>query len=172
MGLRDHLMGLRDGLTTNDLATFQVDLAPTWLELAGITKPSCMDGRSIVPLIIPKLVPGIPPVTAAAIHKRRPAGSPAAERSARELDEPATWRTESFFQYYGAGPWAPANGGDQCHLCTQAGRPMCAPTGNNASVHNPKCDPRARFLDDFSNTYIGESRATTTAPDTHTSRVR
>ena len=29
------------------------------------------------------------------------------------------------------------------------GRPACNPAGNNQSVHNPACDPRARFLDDF-----------------------
>lgn len=50
-------------------------------------------------------------------------------------DDPSAFRTESFHQYYNQGPWSPANGGDQCHLCSGSGT--------------------TRALDDASNTYIG-----------------
>lgn len=33
----------------------QVDLAPTWLELAGVATPASMDGRSILPVLIPNV---------------------------------------------------------------------------------------------------------------------
>ena len=45
----------------------QVDMAPTWLALAGLSKPSHMDGKSITPLIVDPAATGVPSQTKAAI---------------------------------------------------------------------------------------------------------
>ena len=50
---RIHLLvrgpGVKSGSTLAALAT-NVDLAPTWLGLAGVAQPGSMDGRSLAPL--------------------------------------------------------------------------------------------------------------------------
>ena len=43
--------GISAGVTWDQPAT-QVDMAPTFLGLAGIPKPAQMDGKSLVPLLI------------------------------------------------------------------------------------------------------------------------
>ena len=52
----------------------QVDMAPTWLALAGLSKPSHMDGKSITPLIVDPAAAGVPSQTKAAIAALAPKG--------------------------------------------------------------------------------------------------
>ena len=62
---RVHLLvrgpGVPPGSTWNAPATM-VDLAPTFLGLAGVPKPPTMDGKSLMPLLTPH--GGVPPATA------------------------------------------------------------------------------------------------------------
>ena len=147
--------GIPPGVMLSYLGT-NVDLAPTFLEFAGLEAPVYMDGRSIVPFLIPD--PEHPAVrntaTAALLRKRR----------RQQQLGPLQFRNESFFQYYNAGPWSPGNGGDECPVCTAG---SCSVPGNICPGLN--CSIRAlqqakgkgfgnctvRKLDDESNTYIG-----------------
>ena len=125
--------GIPSGGVLSHLGT-NVDLAPTWLELAGVEPPPCMDGRSILQLLLPdvRLHAALMPATSRLLAARRAAPG----YNALVASDPHAWRNESFFQYYDAGPWAPANGGDDCPICT-AGKGT------------------VRKFDDYSNTYIG-----------------
>jgi len=52
---RIHLLARGPGIKPNSLFNFpatQVDLAPTWLGLAGLEKPPTMDGKSLLPLML------------------------------------------------------------------------------------------------------------------------
>lgn len=66
-----------------------MDLAPTWLGLAGLAKPSGMDGRSIAPLLIDPTAAGVPTQTVAHIDSLAPAGTKAFADS---------WRKEVFIE--------------------------------------------------------------------------
>ena len=140
-----------------------VDLAPTFLELAGVKPPAYMDGRSILSALIPD--PEHPAIRGTAIasllqssYGASISASIGASISALEF------RNESFFEYYDAGPWSPGNGGDICPICTAA---ACSVPGNICpglkcnitAISTGKCT--VRKLDDESNTYIG----ITTHPD-------
>jgi arylsulfatase A-like enzyme len=53
---RVHLLARGPGIradSTWDQPATQVDLAPTWLALAGLSPPPTMDGKSLLPLLIP-----------------------------------------------------------------------------------------------------------------------
>ena len=68
----------------------QVDMAPTWLALAGLSKPSHMDGKSITPLIVDPAAAGVPSQTKAAIAALAPKGKAAYA---------AAWRDSIFIEY-------------------------------------------------------------------------
>jgi hypothetical protein len=155
-----------------------VDLAPTFLELAGVEPPPYMDGRSVVRYLMPDArhpaLKGTAVAALLALQRQKAALRAAAlraeaggvgEAGEAAVDESAVaFRNESFFQYYNAGPWSPGNGGDICPLCTAA---SCSVPGNICPGLN--CNISAlttgnctvRKLDDESNTYIG----ITTHPD-------
>ena len=115
--------GITAGIQLPQLGT-QVDLAPTWLELAGIETPDCFDGKSILKFLVPDQ-DGLLPATYALLQRLR------SQNSSRARSE---WRNESFFQYYDAGPWAPANGGDSCHICT-AGKGTTRPFDGDSNTY-------------------------------------
>ena len=147
--------GIPSGVMLSHLGT-NVDLAPTFLELAGLDPPAYMDGRSIAPFLIPDPEHSAVRNTATAVLLRK-------RRQQQQLS-PLQFRNESFFQYYNAGPWSPTNGGDECPVCTAG---SCSVPGNICPGLN--CSIRAlqqaegkgfgnctvRKLDDESNTYIG-----------------
>lgn len=64
--IRIHLLARGPGIAAGSTFAYpgtQVDLATTWLGLAGLAKPVGMDGRSIAPLIIDPTAPGVPAQT-------------------------------------------------------------------------------------------------------------
>merc|ERR1712023_486365 len=81
--------GIKHGDTFNAPGT-QVDIAPTLLGLAGISKPSDMDGKSIVPFLVHG---SSPDVLAQSTQKHlQQLGDLQAYKAA--------WRKEVFFEYY------------------------------------------------------------------------
>jgi hypothetical protein len=92
--------GIAAGSTFDYLGT-QVDLAPTWLGMAGLDKPDSMDGRSVAPLIIDANQPGVPPPTTKHIAKIAPKGAQAFK---------AGWRDSVFIEYYFNSPNAKCTG--------------------------------------------------------------
>ena len=95
---RIHLLmrgpGIAPGSTFPYLGT-QVDLAPTWLGLAGLPKPPTMDGRSIAPLLLEADAPGLPAQTKAHVVALAPHGQKAFA---------STWRDSVFIEYYFNSP--------------------------------------------------------------------
>lgn len=91
---RVHLLvrgpGVPPGSTWNAPATM-VDLAPTFLGLAGVPKPPTMDGKSLMPLLTPH--GGVPPATASHLAAL---GSTDAYK--------ARWRDAVFMEYYYVDP--------------------------------------------------------------------
>ena len=85
--------GILAGSTWSEPAT-QVDLAPTWLGLAGLPQPAAMDGKSLAPL----LVDSTEATKKAMIAKstRRHLASVAPQGRAAYA---ATWRTAAFIEY-------------------------------------------------------------------------
>ena len=65
--------GIAPGSTFDFLGT-NVDVAVTWLGLAGLDRAETMDGRSIVPLLISANDTAVPAPTRAHIAKLAPAG--------------------------------------------------------------------------------------------------
>ena len=59
--------GIAPGSTFGALGT-NVDQAPTWLGLAGLSKPPGMDGRSYAPLLIDADDPAVPAQTRAHVR--------------------------------------------------------------------------------------------------------
>jgi len=80
--------GIVAGSSWEDPAT-QVDLTPTFLGLAGISRPSYHDGRSILPFLIPAITPDLPAATKAYLQTLLPV---------TEYRE--SWRDKVFFEYY------------------------------------------------------------------------
>eukprot|EP01064_Diplonema_japonicum_P016857 TRINITY_DN248_c5_g1_i1.p1 TRINITY_DN248_c5_g1~~TRINITY_DN248_c5_g1_i1.p1 ORF type:complete len:524 (+),score=102.46 TRINITY_DN248_c5_g1_i1:47-1618(+) len=88
--IRIHLLvrgpGITAGSTFETLGS-QVDLAPTWLGLAGLPKPANMDGKSILPFIL---------------HEKDKL-MPATKKHLDGFDVPeytAGWRDSMFIEYY------------------------------------------------------------------------
>jgi N-acetylglucosamine-6-sulfatase len=124
---RIHLLvrgpGIKPGSTWNQPAT-QVDLAPTFLGLAGVSKPPQMDGHSLVPLLMPNahLSEGVLPV------------STKKHLSTPMLKGADSWRDAVFIEYYynadndkcmeschyPSKPW-PTGGDTYCTNLTAAG---------------------------------------------------
>jgi len=84
--------GITPGSTWDKPAT-QVDLAPTFLGIAGLEKPSHMDGKSLLPLLVSSEDEGVQETT----RKHLTAMGPA-ERYA------AVWRDAAFIEYYFVAP--------------------------------------------------------------------
>jgi arylsulfatase A-like enzyme len=80
--------GIAPGSTLDFLGT-QVDLAPTILEMAGLTPPAVMDGQSVLPLLVPNVKHALLPRDTRAYLERRPAAAP--------------HRLASFHEYYNQG---------------------------------------------------------------------
>ena len=99
--IRIHLLVRGPGIapnTTFDFFGTNVDLAPTWLGLAGIAKPAGMDGRSIAPLLVDPEDPSVPGATAAHVRQMlAPAGGDRASFA-------AGWRDSVFVEYYFNSP--------------------------------------------------------------------
>jgi len=102
---RIHLLargpGIKAGSTWAQPAT-QVDMAPTFLGLAGLDKTAVMDGKSLVPLLMPSAYAGdeveiakLPEST-----KKHVAGLLAKAGAAGAKAYAANWRTAAFVEYY------------------------------------------------------------------------
>lgn len=90
--VRIHLLARGPGIEAGSTFAFpgtQVDMAPTWLGMAGLAKPTGMDGRSIVPLIVDAEAPGVPTQTKAHIAQVAPHGAGAYA---------AAWRDHVFIE--------------------------------------------------------------------------
>merc|ERR1712190_382712 len=92
--IRIHMLvrgpGIKAGSTFPYLGT-NVDVAPTWLGLAGLAKPAGMDGRSFAPLLIDESDPAVPEQTRRHVRSLAPNGK---ESFA------ADWRDSVFIEYY------------------------------------------------------------------------
>ena len=111
--------GIKRGSKFDFLGT-QVDLAPTWLGLAGLDTPEYMDGRSLVPLLVSE-------ETAKAQGERLPGSvlHHLQRTSALTLVDPSDQtgktmisqkqrtlsRTATFHQFYNEGPFGDRKGG-------------------------------------------------------------
>jgi hypothetical protein len=80
--------GIDKGVEWAQPAT-QVDLAPTFLGLAGVPKPPTMDGKSLVPFLVNASSPAVPSSTRQHLASL---GNPDAYR--------ASWRDSVFIEYY------------------------------------------------------------------------
>lgn len=69
-------------------------VAPTFLGLAGLPKPPGMDGKSVLPLLLNKEDPRVPPATRAHLHGT---GCPRKYQDA--------WRDSVFVEYYYGAGW-------------------------------------------------------------------
>jgi len=94
---RIHLLargpGIKPGTTWTQPAT-QVDMAPTFLGIAGLPKPATMDGHSLLPLL----------VSATAMEESEelpiPQSVAAHLSSLGDADDyAASWRTAAFIEY-------------------------------------------------------------------------
>lgn len=93
---RIHLLvrgpGIKPGSTFAYPGT-QVDVAPTWLGLAGISSSGMMDGRSIVPLLMDAEDTAVPAATRRHLYDLQgPIG--------RRESYAASWRDAVFVEYY------------------------------------------------------------------------
>ena len=98
---RIHLLargpGIKQGMTWDEPAT-QVDLAPTFLGIAGVAKPPQMDGKSLLPLLTAKSQEAssagegvMPPTVAEHVAAMTPQGLDAFK---------VGWRDSAFIEYY------------------------------------------------------------------------
>ena len=98
---RIHLLalgpGIKPGSTWAQPAT-QVDMAPTFLGLAGLPKPATMDGKSIVPLLM---------AAESSLQQQQPVSTvypllASTRQHLAELGEShvAKWRQAAFIEYY------------------------------------------------------------------------
>lgn len=114
---RIHLLargpGIVKGSTWNQPAT-QVDMAPTFLGLAGLSKPSTFDGKSLVPLLMPSVFVGDVSAESAGIlssTKRHMNDLLEGTGSAGPQSYAANWRTAAFIEYYFVEPNVKCVGG-------------------------------------------------------------
>ena len=87
-----HLLATGPGIKANSILVnpaTQVDLAPTFLGLAGVTKPADYDGKSLVPLLVDGASEAVLDSTRRHLAEMGSATSYA-----------AAWRTSIFFEYY------------------------------------------------------------------------
>ena len=140
----------------NPVLGTNVDYAPTFLGLAGLATPAAMDGRSLLPMLVPEAREGELPAPTRR-HVR-------AERAALSR---RPWRAEQFFQYYtqgGPSPYHPQGcpqtpGFKPC----EGWAPGSSSEPNNSPGDLNQCGfpehealrGTVRPLDDYSNTYIG-----------------
>eukprot|EP01051_Picozoa_sp_SAG22_P005308 SAG22_NODE_311_length_12629_cov_20.911891_3_plen_133_part_00 len=92
---RIHLLargpGIPAGVTWAQPAT-QVDMAPTFLGIAGLPKPATMDGHSLLPLLVPG-GPSHPDLLPSTKHHLAALGG-------NSKSYAAGWRTSAFIEYY------------------------------------------------------------------------
>ena len=95
---RIHLLARGPGIKPGSMwihPATQVDIAPTFLGLAGVAKPSQMDGKSLVPLLLAEdYVHELAPSTLAHLEALG-----AATKQGRQ-DYAAAWRDSVFIEYY------------------------------------------------------------------------
>ena len=116
--------GIPAGAKSAVLGT-NVDYAPTFLAMAGIRTPACMDGRSILSqLVPPSLDDALPSPTRTHM---------AYERAA--LEERPWARKEQFHQYYNQGGPSPFDGKPQGAWADQGWSPSGAHPGRLRGVH-------------------------------------
>jgi len=136
----------------NSVLGTNVDYAPTWLGLAGIPTPGCMDGRSLLSQLVPPARESLlPPPTREHV---------AAERAGLRA---RPWRDAIFFQYYNQGgpnPWdgkPPGPWDAQGWAPGSSSNPNQRPAdlGANPFPRDVGLNTTIRPLDDWSNTYIG-----------------
>lgn len=102
-----HLLGRGPGIAPGSYLTqpaTQVDMAPTWLGLAGLAKPAQMDGKSLVPLFIHKAhMEDTSPGAVAASSDIGPPILPSTRLHLKQLGDAdkyaAAWRTSVFIEY-------------------------------------------------------------------------
>ena len=130
---RVHLLargpGIPAGSAWSEPAT-QVDLYATFVELAGLTPPSTVDGRSLVPLLV------------------------------RSDDAAPTWRTAVLFEYYYVSYndkcVANCTQGAACDHCAEypLADASCTDLPDNAVCWTPQCNQRCYRTEDDRNNYI------------------
>jgi len=92
--IRIHLLARGPGIKPGSTFAFpgtNVDIASTWLGMAGLDRPSSMDGRSIMPLLVDKDDKSVPAQTRHHVAKLAPDGAAAFA---------ASWRDHVFIEYY------------------------------------------------------------------------
>ena len=143
----------------------QVDLAPTFLGLAGLAKPAVMDGKSIVPLLIdgtdddddgPGGGHGGGALAATRHHIAAVAGAGSAAGSVDGYR--AAWRTEVFIEYY----YCAYN--DKCvadcttpHSYPDADE-ECGDLQHGTACWSPVCQTDCYRTEDEANNFIGLRR--------------
>lgn len=92
--IRIHLLARGPGIKAGSTFKFpgtNVDIASTWLGMAGLDRPESMDGRSIMPLLIDGHDETVPAQTRAHVMRLAPKGQAAYA---------ASWRDHVFIEYY------------------------------------------------------------------------
>jgi len=133
--------GIKPGSVMHAPGT-QVDIAPTFLGLAGIPKPALMDGKSIVPFLVTE-----EEQTSASTKQHLQALGPLSEYT-------ATWRKEVFIEYYYCEQNIKCMG-----ECTGKGSypkadTTCGDLVNNKKCWTPICKSNCYPTEDSSNNFI------------------
>ena len=153
--------GIPPGSTFSAPGT-QVDLAPTFLGLAGLAKPAVMDGKSIVPL----LVDGADrPGGALAATRQHIAAVAGAGSAAGSVEGYRTkWRQEVFIEYY----YCEYN--DKCVSDCRPnpgryphGDENCGDLEHGTQCWSPVCDESCYRTENQANNFIGLRRPPGTA---------
>lgn len=145
---RVHLLARGPGIPARSTFAFPatlVDLAPTFLGLAGLPKPPAMDGRSLIPLL-----------TAGGDAEALPPSVGRHLRAAGPREAYAgAWRREVFIEYYFVAP------NDKCvENCTLPGTwpkadSWCTDLPNNAQCWGPpQCNAACYPTEDRGNNFI------------------
>lgn len=90
------LKGSVIGAVKNELV-LAIDVAPTFLQLAGLNVPPAMDGRSWLPLLV---VPPAPPSVFST-------PAPEQQENGYDADRRSPWRSDALIEYWGEafGPY-------------------------------------------------------------------